>query len=78
MLFRSGSLWLGVSESPPLVVEQGGLALPLCPSGGHGLESVDVFLEAGVDHLLKMINKANVAKSGDGSVDLKLSDQPLY
>src|SRR5260221_7273777 len=30
-----GSLQLGVSEPPPLVVKQGGLALPLCPSGWH-------------------------------------------
>src|SRR5258708_34673974 len=28
-----GSLWLGVSESPPLVVEQGGLVFPPGPSG---------------------------------------------
>src|SRR5258708_4184554 len=73
-----GSLWLGVSESPPLVVEQGGLVFPLCPSGWHRLELVDALLEVGVDHLLELINKAYVTKSRDGSVDFKLSDQFLY
>ena len=73
-----GSLWLGVLEPPPLVVEQGGLALPLCPSGWHRLKPVDALSEVGIDHLLEMINKAYVAKSRDGSVDFKLSDQFLY
>src|SRR6266436_8699351 len=59
-----GSLWLGVSEPPPLVVEQGGLALPLCPSGWHRLEPVDALSEAGMDRLLKTINKAYITKSG--------------
>src|SRR5258708_1874731 len=58
-----GSLQLGVSEPPPLVVEQGGLALPLCPSGWHGLKLVDALLEVGMDCLLEMINKAYVANS---------------
>src|SRR5258708_34544572 len=69
---------MGVSESPPLVVKQGGLVLPLCPSGWHGLETVNAFMEAGVDHLLKAINKAHIAKPRDGSVDLELSDQLLH
>ena len=73
-----GSLWLGVSEPPPLVVEQGGLVLPLCPSGWHRLKLVDALSEAGMDRLLKMINKAYVAKSRDGSMDFELSDQFLY
>src|SRR6266436_6498585 len=73
-----GSLQLGVSEMPPLVVEQGGLAHPLCPSGWHGLKPVDALLEVGMDHLLEMINKAYVSKSRDGSMDFKLSDQFLY
>src|SRR5258708_38049464 len=75
---RSGSLWLGVLELPPLVVEQGGLVLPLCPSGWHRLELVDALLEAGMDRLLEMINKAYVTKSRDGPMDFKLSDQFLY
>src|SRR5260221_14072454 len=41
-----GSLHVGVSELPTLVVEQGGLELPLCPSGWHGLELVDALSEA--------------------------------
>src|SRR5260221_13277290 len=65
----SGSLWLGVSELPPLVVKQGGLALPLCPSGWHRLKPVDALLEAGMDHLLETIDKAYITKSRDGSVD---------
>ncbi len=73
-----GSLWLGVSELPPLVVKQGGLAFPLCPSGWHRLEPVDALLEAGVDHLLEPINKAYVTKSRDGSMDFELLDQFLY
>src|SRR5258708_26016824 len=74
----SGSLWLGVSELPPLVVEQGGLVLPLCPSGWHRLEPVDALLEAGMDCLLKTINKAYIAKSRDGSMNFELLDQFLY
>ncbi len=74
----SGSLWLGVSELPPLVVKQGGLALPLCPSGWHRLKLVDALSEVGMDHLLKMINKAYITKSGDGSMDFELLDQFLY
>src|SRR5258708_6534333 len=73
-----GSLQLGVSELPPLVVEQGGLALPLCPSGWHGLKPVDALLEVGMDHLFETINKAYITKSGDGSVDFELLDQFLY
>src|SRR5258708_18399016 len=73
-----GSLWLGVLELPPLVVKQGGLALPLCPSSWHRLEPVDALSEVGMDCLFEMINKAYVAKSGHGSVDFKLSDQFLY
>ena len=64
-----GSLQLGVSELPPLVAKQGGLVLPLCPSGWHRLKLVDALLEAGMDCLLEMINKAYIAKSGDGSMD---------
>src|SRR5260370_32770954 len=73
-----GSLRLGVLELPPLVVKQGGLALPLCPSGWHGLKPVDALSEAGMDCLFKMINKAYIIKSRDGSVDFKLSHQFLY
>src|SRR5258708_710697 len=73
-----GSLQLGVSELPPLVVKQGGLVLPLCPSGWHRLKLVDALLEVGMDCLLKTINKAYITKSRDGSVDFELSDQFLY
>src|SRR5258708_27228138 len=53
---------------PPLVVKEGGFAFPLCPSGWHGLEVVDAFIEPQVYHLLKVINKANVTKSRGGSM----------
>ena len=39
---------------------------------------VDALSEPGVDHLLKMVNKAYIAKSRDGAMDFKLSDQSLY
>ena len=39
---------------------------------------VNAFMEAGVDRLLKVINKAYITKSGDGAVDLELSDQLLH
>ncbi len=51
---------LGVSEASLLVVKEGGLMLPLCPSGWHGLELIDAFLEPGVDHLLEAIDKAYI------------------
>src|SRR5258705_10663653 len=63
---------------PPLVIEEGGFAFLLYPSGWHGLEVVDAFTEPWVYCLLKVINKANVTKSGDGSMDLKLLDEFLY
>ena len=39
---------------------------------------IDALLEPGVDCLLEAINEAYIAKSGDGSMDLELSDQFLY
>ncbi len=65
-------------EPPPLIVQEGGFAFPLLPSGWHRLQMVDALSEPGVDCLLKVINEAYVAKSGDGSMDLKLLDQFLY
>src|SRR5260370_5771 len=56
-----GSLQLGVLEPPPLVVKQGGLALPLCPNGWHGLKLVDALSESGLGYLVQMIHK-----SGEG------------
>ena len=69
---------LHVPEMPPLVVKEGGFAFPLCPSGWHGPEAVDAFMEPQVYHLLKAIDKANVAKSGGGSMNLELSDEFLH
>src|SRR5260221_10244165 len=73
-----GSLRLGVSESPPLVVKQGGLVFPLCPSGWHRLKPVDALLEVGVDCLLERIDKAYITKSRVGSMDFELSVQFPY
>src|SRR5258706_10481312 len=64
-----GSLWLGVSELPPLVVEQGGLALPLCPSGWHRLGPVDALSEGGGGFLLQTNKKAHGPAAGGGFVD---------
>ena len=72
------SFGLCVPEMPPLVVKEGGFAFPLCPSGWHGLEVVDAFMELWVYCLLKVINKANVTKSGDGSMNLELLDESLH
>ncbi len=69
---------LGVSEASLLVVKEGGLMLPLCPGGWHGLELINAFSEPGVDHLLEAINKAYIAKSRDGPMDFKLLNQFLY
>ena len=63
---------------PSLVVKEGGFAFPLCPSGQHGLKAVDAFTELWVYCLLKAINKANVAKSRGGSMNLELLDESLH
>src|SRR6266481_3198739 len=67
-----------VLEMPPLVVKEGGFAFPLCPSGQHGLKVVDAFMEPQVYCLLKVIDKANITKSGDGPMNLELSDEFLH
>ena len=51
----------GGIEPPPLVVEDGGLMLPFNPSPGHLLQSVDTLPQAGVEHLLKVMDKSNVS-----------------
>jgi len=63
---------------PPLVVKEGGFAFPLCPSGWHGLEVVDAFMELWMYCLLKVIDKAYVTKSRGGPMDFKLSDEFFY
>ena len=69
------SFGLCVPEMPPLVVKEGGFAFPLCPSGWHGLEVVDAFTEPWVYCLLKAIDKANIAQSRGGSMNLELLDE---
>ena len=51
---------------------------PLCPSGWHGLKVVNAFTEPQVYCLLKVIDEANITKSGDGPMNLELSDEFLY
>src|SRR5260221_4088657 len=57
MRLRQGSSLLsspgGSVEPSPLVVKDGGLALPLSPSPGHWMQSVDVLPQAGVECLLE-------------------------
>src|SRR5258707_4906914 len=65
-------------EMPPLVVKERGFVFPLCPSGWHGLEAVDAFMELWVYCLLKVIDKANIAQSRGGSMNLKLLDEFLH
>src|SRR6266446_1597950 len=53
--WEQGSSWRGAGvcrlEASPLVIEEGGLALPFGPGGGHGAEAVDALAEAGVNCL---------------------------
>ena len=51
---------MGGIEPPPLVVEDGGLALPFDPSPGHQPQSVDTLPQAGVECLLEVVDKSDV------------------
>src|SRR5260221_12196050 len=48
-------------ESPPLVVKNRGLALPLNPSPGHQAQSIDALPQAGVEHLLEVVDQSNIS-----------------
>ncbi len=54
-------LGAGSIESPPLVVKNRGLALPLNPSPGHWAQLIDALPQAGVEHLLKVVDQPNVS-----------------
>src|SRR5258708_21954881 len=53
---RAGSI-----ESPPLVVKNRGLALPLNPSPGHWAQSINALPQAGVECLLEVVDQSDVS-----------------
>ena len=53
---RAGSI-----ESPPLVVKNRSLMLPLNPSPGHQAQSIDALPQAGVERLLEVVDQPNVS-----------------
>src|SRR5260221_8088513 len=53
---RAGSI-----ELPPLVVKNRGLALPLSPSPGHWVQSVNALPQVGVECLLKVVDQSNIS-----------------
>ncbi len=54
-------LRVGSIESPPLVVKNRGLTLPLNPSPGHRAQSIDALPQVGVEHLLKVVDQPNIS-----------------
>src|SRR5260221_6979866 len=53
---RAGSI-----ESPPLVVKNRSLMLPLNPSPGHQVQSVNALPQVGVESLLEVVDESNVS-----------------
>ena len=53
---RAGSI-----ESPPLVVKNRSLALPLNPSPGHWVQLIDALPQAAVEHLLEVVDQPNIS-----------------
>src|SRR5258707_891854 len=53
---RAGSI-----ELPPLVVKNRSLTLPLNPSPGYWVQSIDALPQAGVEHLLEVVDQPNVS-----------------
>src|SRR5258708_2607813 len=54
-------LRVGSIESPPLVVKNRSLALPLNPSPGHQAQSIDALPQVGVERLLKVVAQPDVS-----------------
>ncbi len=52
----------GGIESPPLVVKDRGLALPLSPSPGHQTQLVDALPQVQVEHLLEMVDQPDISQ----------------
>ena len=48
-------------ESPPLVVKNRGLMLPLNPSPGHQVQSIDALPQVGVERLLEVVDQPDVS-----------------
>src|SRR5260221_300128 len=53
---RAGSI-----ESPPLVVKNRSLMLPLNPSPGHWAQLIDALPQVGVEHLLEVVDQPNIS-----------------
>ena len=54
-------LRVGGVELPPLVIKNGGFALPLSPSPRHQVQSVNALPQVGVEHLLKVVDQSNIS-----------------
>ena len=54
-------LRVGGIELPPLVIENGGFALPLSPSPRHWAQLVNALSQVGVECLLKVVDQSNVS-----------------
>src|SRR5258708_21356558 len=54
-------LRVGSIESPPLVVKNRGLVLPLNPSPGHRVQLIDALPQAGVECLLEVVDQPDIS-----------------
>ncbi len=54
-------LRVGGIESPPLVIKNRSLMLPLNPSPGHQVQSVNALPQVGVESLLEVVDESNVS-----------------
>ena len=54
-------LRVGSIELPPLVVKNRSLTLPLNPSPGHRVQSIDALPQAGVECLLEVVDQPDVS-----------------
>ncbi len=52
---------MGGIELPPLVIKNRSLMLPLNPSPGHRVQSVNALPQAGVESLLEVADKSDVS-----------------
>src|SRR5258707_8125437 len=54
-------LRVGGIESPPLVIKNGGFALPLSPSPRHWAQLVNALPQVGVEHLLEVVDQSDIS-----------------
>ncbi len=52
---------MGGIELSPLVIKNRSLALPFNPSPGHQAQSINALPQAGVEHLLEVVDKSNIS-----------------